>query len=47
MGSATAPLLLALAATGVFLLGLTGLRMARTDALDGWDVGDIVMLRYP
>jgi tight adherence protein C len=41
----TAPLLLALAATAVFLLGLTGLRMARTDALDGWDVGDIMLLR--
>jgi tight adherence protein C len=45
MDPATAPLLLALAATAVFLLGLTGLRMARTDALDGWDVGDIMLLR--
>ncbi len=45
MESTTAPVLLALAATAVFLLGLTGLRMARTDALDGWDVGDIMLLR--
>lgn len=45
MDPTTAPLLLALAATAVFLLGLTGLRMARTDALDGWDVGDIMLLR--
>jgi tight adherence protein C len=45
MEPTTAPVLLALAATAVFLLGLTGLRMARTDALDGWDVGDIMLLR--
>lgn len=45
MESTAAPVLLALAATAVFLLGLTGLRMARTDALDGWDVGDIMLLR--
>ncbi len=41
----SAPLLLALAAAAVFLLAVTGLRMARSDALDGWDVGDIVLLR--
>ncbi len=40
-----APVLLAAAAAGVFLLALTGLRMARGDALEGWDVGDIVLLR--
>jgi tight adherence protein C len=45
MESTTAPVLAALAAAAVFLLGLTGLRMARTDALDGWDVGDIMLLR--
>jgi tight adherence protein C len=41
----SAPVLLALAAAAVFLLAVTGLRMARSDALDGWDVGDIVLLR--
>ena len=45
MESTTAPTLLAVAATAVFLLGLLGLRMARGDALEGWDVGDIVLLR--
>jgi tight adherence protein C len=39
------PVLLAAAAAGLFLLALTGLRMARGDALEGWDVGDIVLLR--
>ena len=45
MESTLTPVLLAAAATGVFLLALTGLRMARGDALEGWDVGDIVLLR--
>ena len=45
MDPTTAPTLLAVAATGVFVLGLLGLRMARGDALEGWDVGDIVLLR--
>jgi tight adherence protein C len=40
-----APALVALAATGVFLLGVVGVRMARWDALEGWDVGDIALLR--
>lgn len=39
------PGLLALAATGVFVLAVIGLRMARGDVLEGWDVGDIALLR--
>jgi len=45
MPATLAPGLLALAAAGLFVLGLTGLRMARSDALEGWDVGDIALLR--
>ncbi|MGN6574304.1 MAG: type II secretion system F family protein [Nocardioides sp.] len=45
MPATIAPGLLALAAAGLFLLGVTGLRMARSDALEGWDVGDIALLR--
>jgi tight adherence protein C len=40
-----APSLVALAAAGLFLLALLGLRMARRDALEGWDIGDIALLR--
>jgi tight adherence protein C len=40
-----APGMLALAATGTFLLAVLGFRMARGDALEGWDVDDIVLLR--
>lgn len=36
---------IALAVTGMFLLAVVGLRMVRGDALQGWDVGDIVLLR--
>lgn len=39
------PALLGIAATAVFLVGVAGLRMARGDALEGWDVGDIALLR--
>ena len=39
------PALLALAAAAVFVLAVTGLRMARGDVLEGWDVGDIALLR--
>ncbi len=45
MPATVAPELLALAAAAVFVLGVTGLRMARSDALEGWDVGDIALLR--
>lgn len=45
MTPTVAPGLIALAATGVVLLGLLGLRMARGDALQGWDVEDIMLLR--
>ncbi|CAN5315311.1 DUF5936 domain-containing protein [soil metagenome] len=45
MTTVTVPMLLALAATGIFLLGLVGVRMARGDAMQGWDVGDIILLR--
>lgn len=45
MSGTMAPALLGLAAAGMFLLALLGLRMARSDALEGWDVGDIVLLR--
>jgi tight adherence protein C len=45
MVATTSPALLALAAAGIFLLAVAGLRMARGDALEGWDVGDIMLLR--
>lgn len=31
--------------TALFLLGVVGFRMARTDTLEGWDVEDIALLR--
>jgi tight adherence protein C len=37
--------LLGLAAAGLLLLAVTGARLARADALEGWDVGDIALLR--
>ena len=37
--------LLGLAAAGLLLLAVTGARLARADALQGWDVGDIALLR--
>lgn len=45
MDALVSPALIGLAATGVFVLGLAGFRMARGDALEGWDVGDILLLR--
>lgn len=45
MDALVSPVLIGLAATGVFVLGLAGFRMARGDALEGWDVGDILLLR--
>ena len=45
MDALASPALIGLAATGVFVLGLAGFRMARGDALEGWDVGDILLLR--
>jgi tight adherence protein C len=45
MPATVAPELLALASAGLFVLGLVGFRMMRADALEGWDVGDIALLR--
>jgi tight adherence protein C len=45
MPATVAPELLALAAAGLFVLGVVGFRMMRADALEGWDVGDIALLR--
>ncbi|QNN54158.1 type II secretion system F family protein [Nocardioides mesophilus] len=45
MAPTMAPALLGVAGAAIFLLALLGLRMARGDALEGWDVGDIVLLR--
>ena len=45
MDALVSPALIGLVATGVFVLGLAGFRMARGDALEGWDVGDILLLR--
>jgi tight adherence protein C len=45
MPATLAPELLALAAAGLFVLGIVGFRMMRADALEGWDVGDIALLR--
>jgi tight adherence protein C len=45
MPATVAPELLALAAAGLFVLGIVGFRMMRADALEGWDVGDIALLR--
>ncbi len=45
MPATLAPELLALAAAGLFVLGILGFRMMRADALEGWDVGDIALLR--
>lgn len=45
MPTTLSPSLVALAAAGLFLLAVVGLRLARRDALEGWDVGDIALLR--
>jgi tight adherence protein C len=45
MPATLAPELLALAAAGLFVLAVVGFRMMRADALEGWDVGDIALLR--
>lgn len=39
------PSLLAAASAAIFVVAVVGLRMARGDALEGWDVGDIALLR--
>lgn len=39
------PALIGLASTALFVVGIAGLRMVRDDALEGWDVEDIALLR--
>lgn len=43
--SAVLPLLTGLAGLSIFVVFVMGWRMARTDALEGWDVADIALLR--
>jgi len=43
--SAFVPILVGLVALGLFIVFATGWRMARADALEGWDVADIALLR--